>query len=79
MDTGLDGNGYAEIVDMGAYEFGAGAPCPADLNGDMQVTVDDLLIVLSNWNGGAGGDVNGDGQTNVDDLLIILSSWGPCP
>jgi hypothetical protein len=52
-----------------------------DLDGDDSVGVNDLLVVLDNWNGqGApwtGGDVNGDGFSGIDDLLLILSVWTP--
>ena len=52
-------------------------PCDGDLNGDEDVTIDDILVVLSNW-GGTEGDANGDGETNIDDILVIISNWGPC-
>jgi hypothetical protein len=52
--------------------------CPADLNGDGVISVDDLLLLISYW-GQAGGDINGDGTTNVDDLLELLTLFGqPC-
>lgn len=50
---------------------------PADLDGDADVGVADLLILLDGW-GGAGGDVTGDGTTDVSDMLALLASWGPC-
>ncbi|MHC5023716.1 MAG: right-handed parallel beta-helix repeat-containing protein [Planctomycetota bacterium] len=53
-------------------------PCPADLNGDSGVDVQDLLILLGAW-GATGGDVTGDGMTDVSDLLALLAGWGPCP
>ncbi|HRP63623.1 MAG TPA: dockerin type I domain-containing protein [Phycisphaerales bacterium] len=56
-------------------------PCPADLSGDGQVNVIDLLILLSHWGAPAqpvAADLNGDGLVNVQDLLILLSSWGVC-
>jgi hypothetical protein len=55
-----------------------GKPCPADLDGNGAVAVDDLLLLLGSW-GTADGDVTGDGDTNVDDLLVLLAAWGPCP
>jgi hypothetical protein len=76
-DTGVP-DGVNPIVDIGAYEFQVTPTCPADLNGDGVVDVDDLLIVLGAW-GTPGGDVNGDTTTDVDDLLIVLGAWGPCP
>lgn len=54
--------------------------CPADINGDSNVDVADLLAVISNWGGGAGNpaDVDGSGVVDVGDLLIIIGAWGPC-
>jgi hypothetical protein len=52
--------------------------CPADLNGDDTVNVEDFLLLLAAWDG-PDGDVNGDGTTNVEDFLIVLAAWGPCP
>ena len=55
-------------------------PCPADVNGDGVVDVNDLLNVIADWNtsGSGGTDINGDGIVNVNDLLAIISSWGAC-
>jgi spherulation-specific family 4 protein len=52
-----------------------------DLNGDGFVGVDDLNIVLSNWNQNVtpgdllSGDATGEGFVGVDDLNLILSNW----
>ena len=51
--------------------------CPADLNGDGAVTIDDLLTIIGSW-GTAGGDITGDGTTNIEDLLTLLGAYGPC-
>jgi len=73
------GNGTAPIVDRGPYE--AVTPCPADINGDDLVNVNDLLAVISSW--GATGpnpaDINGDSIVDVNDLLAVVSAWGVCP
>jgi hypothetical protein len=55
-------------------------PCPADVSGDGQVDVQDLVAVLLAW-GSAGGaaDVNADGVVDVQDLVAVLLVWGPCP
>ncbi|MCI0676095.1 MAG: dockerin type I domain-containing protein [Phycisphaerales bacterium] len=54
-------------------------PCPADLTGDGQVNVADLLAMIAAW-GPSGGpaDLNGDGFVNVLDLLALISAWGAC-
>jgi endonuclease/exonuclease/phosphatase family metal-dependent hydrolase len=52
-----------------------------DLNGDGFVGVDDLNIVLVNWNQNVtpgdllAGDVTGEGFVGVDDLNIVLVNW----
>lgn len=58
-----------------------GVACPADVNGDGQIGVADLLAVISNWGPCAGcpADVTGDDQVGVADLLAVISNWGPCP
>ncbi len=56
-------------------------PIPGDLDGDGFVGLDDLDIVLNNWNqnvtaGDASlGDINGDGFVGLDDLDIVLNNW----
>jgi len=67
-----------------AGEVGALAsppPLDGDLNADGFVGVDDLNIVLVNWNtsppnGDLGlGDPSGDGFVGVDDLNVVLVNW----
>ena len=48
----------------------------ADLNGDSNVDVSDLLLCLSAYGQSAIGDVNADGTTDVADLLLLLSQYG---
>jgi len=52
--------------------------CPGDTNGDLQVTVGDILDVLSEFGCEAAcdNDVNGDGAVNVTDVLAVLSAFG---
>ena len=60
----------------------AGSACPADVNGDTQVNVADLLAVIAAWGAcpaPCAADTNGDGQVNVTDLLAVINGWGPCP
>jgi YVTN family beta-propeller protein len=55
------------------------APCPADVNNDGVVNIDDLFDVLGHWGQGAGQwDVNDDGKVDIDDVFAILGDWGPC-
>lgn len=58
----------------------AQAACPEDLDGDNQVRVSDLIILLGAWgpNPGHLADFDGDGQVRVPDLIILLAAWGIC-
>jgi hypothetical protein len=76
-DTGL---GSPPIVDIGAHEF---QPCPADIDGNASVDVDDLMAVILSWGctdppGPCPADVNEDGTVDVDDLILVILAWGPC-
>jgi len=51
-----------------------------DLNGDGFVGLDDLDLILQNWNltvppGNPWADPNGDGFIGLDDLDIVLNNW----
>jgi hypothetical protein len=54
---------------------------PADVNGDGDVDIDDLLLLLSAWGdcpdppSGCAADLDGDGIVGVNDLLILLADW----
>jgi len=56
--------------------------CPEDVDGNYVVGVDDLLLMLGNYNQcGDGtfrpqGDVNDDCCVTVDDLLQVIGVWG---
>ena len=49
-----------------------------DLDGDGEVNIADLLLLLAAW-GPCGdpcpADLDGDGEVNLADMLILLSSW----
>lgn len=51
--------------------------CLGDLNGDNQVTVSDVLLLLADFgcNIGCSTDLDGDGSVSVSDVLILLSSF----
>ncbi len=50
-----------------------------DLNGDGFVGLDDLDLILNNWNQtvtpSAAADPTGDGYVGLDDLDIVLNNW----
>lgn len=59
-------------------------PCPADLNGDFNVNLTDLAILLAHFGlsgqTAADGDLNGDGDVNLTDLAALLAAFGTaCP
>ena len=53
--------------------------CPADVQGDGEVTVTDLLMILAAFGTDhPGADLNNDGIVDVADVLIILENWNGC-
>ena len=53
--------------------------CPADVDGDGVVNVNDLLAVIGGWGGSDPAlDIDGDGIVAVNDLLALIGAWGPC-
>jgi hypothetical protein len=79
---------YPNNVAMRIVTEPIGSPCPADINADGVVNVDDLLAVISAWGNCAvppaacpANIVNTGTSANrvdVDDLLAVISAWGPC-
>lgn len=55
-------------------------PCPADVNEDLVVNIDDLFQVLSAWGpcDDCPEDINEDQVVDIDDAFEVLSDWGPC-
>ncbi|MCH2135450.1 MAG: hypothetical protein MK101_02585 [Phycisphaerales bacterium] len=52
--------------------------CPGDVDGNGQVDVDDILVIISNWDSSGEGDANGDGTVDVNDLLMVIGNYGDC-
>ena len=51
--------------------------CPADVDGDGVVAVNDLLTVIASWGSAdATLDLDGSGIVDVGDLLVIIAAWG---
>jgi len=77
VDTGVPGNGYDEVVDMGAYEFQL---CPWDCQTmpDGNVNIPDFLKMLAQWGGPGSCDFD-DGVVGFTDFLELLTRWGSCP
>jgi hypothetical protein len=64
------------LVPMGA------TGCVQDVDGDGDVGLSDLLVVLSSFTTCAcslcPGDLDGDGVAGFSDILAVLGAWGPC-
>jgi hypothetical protein len=53
--------------------------CPADVNGNGNVDISDLLAVIAAWGtNNAAADINDDGTVNITDLLAVIAAWGKC-
>ncbi len=76
-DTGL---GAPPLVDNGAYEHQA-PQCPADVTGDGEAGVYDLVSVLGKWGFTTDipEDIDGDRVVDALDLIYVLTMWRPCP
>jgi hypothetical protein len=61
-----------------AMPLGDALPCPADLNGDGNVDVNDLIDIIDQWGSSGRADLNGDSVVNAEDLLRVLAMWGEC-
>jgi len=65
----------------GGFWPGVAPPCIGDFDGNAQVDLGDLAILLANFGttSGAGpedGDTDGDGDVDLADLAVLLSSFG---
>ena len=74
-------NVTAQIED---FESCDAPPCPWDLDGNNDVSVADLVILLGAWGpcppkGDCPADFDDSGDVGVKDLLFLLGAWGPCP
>lgn len=67
---------YGAYVDEGGNTL---CMCPADINGNGVVEVDDILVIIAQWGtDGPQGDINHDGIVNIEDLLEAINAYGPC-
>ncbi len=72
--------GFAEVR-IDDLAFGAAA-CPGDLDGNGDVDLDDLAVLLGDFGcaSGCAADVDGDGDTDLSDLALLLANFGTtCP
>lgn len=69
-------------AESAAFAIPAGSVvAPGDANGDGQINVADLLMVITGWGScpvapaTCPADVNHDGLVNVSDLLLVITNW----
>ena len=54
--------------------------CVGDVDGDGEINVNDLLLLLGNWGNSGAGDLDDDGIVDSSDVLSLLGVYGePCP
>ena len=87
IDEDCNGNGIGDGQDIGDGESldvnGNGIPdeceCPADLNGDQVVDVNDVLLVIAAFGqSNSAGDIDGNGEVDIVDILLAIEGWGTC-
>jgi len=83
-DEGVTYPGW-NIDDVEIWAVDTGPACPGDLDGDNDVDLADLSILLANYGVTSGatyedGDLDGDGDVDLADLSELLSHYGEaCP
>jgi hypothetical protein len=71
MDFTIDADGVSNAVPE--------VTCAADITGDGQVDVVDLLHLLGHWLDASCEDITRDLLVDGADVLLLLDSWGACP
>ena len=73
VEAGFDG------VQLVKFDCVDDNPCPADIDDDGDVDVDDILLVIGAFGTtGPVGDINEDGTVDVNDVLAVVGGFGPC-
>jgi len=83
----ISGNGWPDLVVGNSGDpsvkvfYNAGPACPGDLDGDNDVDLSDLAILLANYGTTSGaaytdGDLDGDGDVDLADLAALLAVYG---
>ena len=79
-DTMGNGRGAVYVFDIRS----CAPPCTGDINGDGEVNLTDLAVLLTNYGASNAtpemGDLDGDGDVDLLDLSMLLSNFGvSCP
>ena len=83
----ITGDGWPDLVVGNSGDpsvkvfYNQGPSCPGDLDGDNEVGLSDLALLLSNYGTPSGmcyydGDFNGDGDVDLSDLSALLALYG---
>ena len=69
---------YEGIVDDGTNSFTQSCWCSTDIDNNGAVGIDDLLLLLSEWDGFYYPDLdaNNDQAFDVNDILAVVNDWG---
>jgi pimeloyl-ACP methyl ester carboxylesterase len=81
-DQDEEPNEANENNNVGCYgPFLVKGACWADIDGDGDVDVGDVLLVAVRWRQPAEPpyDVDGDGIVTVVDIMMVAAEWGSCP
>lgn len=78
LNPGYEGQLGAGRLDAAAA---VGVSCPGDVDGDGNVDISDLAILLSHFGQTVGatfadGDFDGDGDVDLNDLAVLLAAFG---
>jgi hypothetical protein len=69
------GNAFSPGVQPSAI-FKFSPACTGDADGDGDVDLDDLTLLLQNFGTGPCGDIDGNGGVDLDDLTLLLQNFG---
>ncbi len=77
----LDYRSSTPLLMLGSFTRVDFSVCPADIDGDGNVGINDFLDLLAAWgpNPGHPADLDGDDVVGIVDFLQLLAQWGPCP
>jgi hypothetical protein len=81
QDTGTGSIVEAGVDGVNLVTLQCASPCPADLDHNGAVNIDDLFALINAWGPCAGcpADLDGNGAVNIDDLFAVINAWGACP